>query len=267
MPAHLSRLIRLSLIFLPVLLWGVSYDFAETDPLNRLYLVSGEEGILVRLSPEGSLKRGDGSALMVQFQEPVGIQIQFPSSVWVMDRRNRTILEFDVSLNYRGFVSLPDHIEDPVAFLILENGRWLIADALNQKIWQFTPGFLSPAPWGLGRELSVIPPDITMTGWGNHVYCVSMSKSRAWIVDSQGRLLRNIFLPDSLQVEHNAGGWQEILFVSGPKGTWMLAPGNPPEKMFSIPYLRIWENTGVLRDGTLIQKGFRSFLPKGKKIP
>ncbi|RKY47689.1 MAG: hypothetical protein DRP86_07380, partial [Candidatus Neomarinimicrobiota bacterium] len=184
-----SCLFAFFLFFIPAVLPGISYDYAEIDPMNRLYMLSVREGITIRHAPEGTLKRGDGPALMSRLQEPAGLQLQFPSSVWVLDRSGKSFLEFDAALNYLGSLSLPSRIEDPMAFLILSDGRWLLADALNQKIWQFSPGFTTPVPWGTGQDFAVIPPDLSLMGDGNRVYCLSPAESLAWITDTQGRLL------------------------------------------------------------------------------
>jgi len=262
-----SCLFAFFLFFIPAVLPGISYDYAEIDPMNRLYMLSVREGVIIRHAPEGTLKRGDGPAFMSRLQEPAGLQLQFPSSVWVLDRSGKSFLEFDAALNYLGSLSLPSRIEDPMAFLILSDGRWLLADALNQKIWQFSPGFTTPVPWGTGQDFAVIPPDLSLMGDGNRVYCLSPAESLAWITDTQGRLLHKIHIPDSLDIRHLAGGWKDFLFISGPGGTWMLIPGNPPEKIDDKPCLRIWKDRRVRPDGTPIPGGFYPHLPKGATTP
>ncbi|MDD5583182.1 MAG: hypothetical protein PHS99_08250 [Candidatus Marinimicrobia bacterium] len=262
-----NRLIWYFFLFIPLSLEGLTYDYAEIDPLNNLYLVSKKEGIIVRISSEGSVKKAEGSTFLAELQEPVGLQLQFPTSLWVMDRLNRTMVEFDMSLHYLRRFVLPDILEDPIAFLITPDGRWLISDAMNQKIWQLSPGLSSPTPWGIGQEFLTIPPDMSLTGGGNRVYCFSPSESVVWIADSQGRLLFTYAIPDSIHATHIAGGWEEHIFISGSKGTWMVSPKNPPQKIDPIPCLKIWENIRIYKDGTFTKKGFAPFVPKGTLNP
>lgn len=267
MTTYLSRFFALFLLCIPILLPGMSFDYAESDPMGRLYLLSARNGVIVRLSPEETMKRGDGPALMSRLQEPAGLQLQFPSSVWVLDRIGKTILEFDTDLNYLGSLTLPSQIEDPIAFLILSDGSWLLADALNQKIWQFNPGFSTPVPWGAGRFFAVIPPDLSLIDDGNSVYCFSPAESVVWIADTQGRLLQSFQIPDSLGIQYLAGGWKECVFLSGPEGTWMFSRGISPEKIDDKSCLRIWKNSRIHPDGTLIPGGFDLYLPKGISTP
>lgn len=267
MTTYLSRFFALFLLCIPILLPGMSFDYAESDPMGRLYLLSARNGVIVRLSPEETMKRGDGPALMSRLQEPAGLQLQFPSSVWVLDRIGKTILEFDTDLNYLGSLTLPSQIEDPIAFLILSDGSWLLADALNQKIWQFNPGFSTPVPWGAGRFFAVIPPDLSLIDDGNSVYCFSPAESVVWIADTQGRLLQSFQIPDSLGIQYLAGGWKECVFLSGPEGTWMFSRGISPEKIDDKSCLRIWKNSRIHPDGTLIPGGFDLYLPKGIPTP
>ncbi|HAE87162.1 TPA: hypothetical protein DCG86_03970 [Candidatus Marinimicrobia bacterium] len=267
MTTHLSRLFALCFVFIPVLLSGMTFEYAETDPIGRFYLLSARNGIIVRLSSEETLKRGDGPALMSRLQEPAGLQLQFPSSVWVLDRTGKTILEFDTDLNYLGSLALSSQIEDPIAFLILSDGSWLLADALNQKIWQFNPGFSTPVPWGTGRVFAVIPPDLSLMSDGNKVYCFSPAESIVWIADTQGRLRQSFQIPDSLGIQHLAGGWKDFVFLSGPKGTWMLSPGISPKKIDDKSCLRIWKNRRIRPDGSSIPGGFDLYLPKGTSTP
>ncbi len=244
-----------------------SYDYAEKDPLNSYYVVSGRRGEIARITQDKRITRMTGGGLFFHFQEPVGIQLQFPSSVWVMDRLSRSVFEFDMELNYLTTVTLPDQIGDPGAFLILEDDSWLIADRQSEKIWQLRSGFVSLTSWGMGADLTYIPPDLRMIRYGNRVCLFSAENRSAWITDSQGRVLRRIHIPDSLKARYPAGGYDRILFLSGPSGTWMLAPGAKPEKIDPDACLRIWENTLIRVDGTPEGKGYRPFLPQRVRKP
>jgi hypothetical protein len=268
MLARFVLIICLFPFFLPSFVMGEIYNYAEKDPLNHYYMVSEAHSRIVRLTTrEGSIVRGDGSAMLSQLQAPAGLQIQFPSSVWVLDRLNRTILEFDMKLNFLTVVTLPEKIEEPGAFLILEDGSWLIADWQNEKIWQLRPGFSLPIPWGMGSDLTYIPSGLRMIRNEKRIYLFSAEASIAWIADTQGRVLRRIDLPDSLKSRYPAGGREDVFFVSGPAGTWMLAPGRDPEKIDAEPCLRIWEDSLIRNDGTPEKKGFKPFLPERLRKP
>lgn len=262
MTIRVSRFFAWFFFLIPVLAPGMTFEYAETDPIGRLYLISARNGSIIRLSPQDTLKKGNGTALMSHLQEPAGLQLQFPSSVWVLDRTGKTILEFDTDLNYLGSFALPSPIEDPIAFLILSDGSWLLADALTQKIWQFNPGFSAPVPWGTGPYFAIIPPDLSLISDGNKIYCFSPAESIAWIADTQGQLLQLFQIPDSLGTQFLAGGRGNFIFLSGPKGTWMVSPGISPEKIDHTPTLRIWNNRRIRPNGTSIPGGFDLYLPK-----
>jgi len=265
-------MISLFWVFLPLYLQAQfvstpSFFYAERDPLNRYYALSGREAAVFIITQEGIFKSGEGSSLLPVLRSPVGLQIQYPSSVWVIDRLSRSVIEFDMKLNMLGQVPVPSAIEEPGAFLILNDGRWIITDHFNEKIWQLIPGVQSPASWGSGPDLKIIPHDLQMIRLEGQsrrqVLLMSISQSAVWITDSRGLVIEKLVIPDSIKAENPAGGDNLSCFISGKSGTWRISSGYSPKKIFDFPVLRLWHDRAILKNGTLIPVEIKNSKPEG----
>ena len=267
-----KSLICLLLAFFPLCLYAdlpdnLSLSHAERDPLNRYYTLSQKDAAVYILGSEGVLKSGQGLSLLPLLRSPAGLQIQYPSSVWVLDRLGRTVIEFDMKLNMLGRIPIPSVIEEPGAFLLLDDGRWIIADHFNEKIWQLIPGVQSPASWGSGTDLKIIPHDLQMIRLDSRsrrqVMLMSVSRSALWITDSRGLILEKYLIPDSIKVENLAGGDDLSIFVSGLSGTWCFSSSDSPCKIFDYPVLRLWHDQAILKSGKIIPVEFIKSKPEG----
>lgn len=264
--------ICLFLVFFPLCLYAdlpgnLSLSYAERDPLNRYYVLSQKDALIYILGSEGILKSGQGLSILPLLRSPAGLQIQYPSSVWVLDRPGRTVIEFDMKLNMLGQFPIPSVIEEPGAFLILDDGRWIIADFLNEKIWQMIPGVQSPASWGIGSDLKIIPSDLQMIRLegksSRQVMLMSVSRSAVWITDSRGLVFEELAIPDSINVENPAGGDDKSCFLSGKSGTWRFSSTHTPQKILDFPVLRLWHDRAILKSGKIVPVEMNMRKPEG----
>jgi hypothetical protein len=259
-------------VFLPFYLYAdlpanITLSHAEKDPLNRYFVLSQKDAVVYVLGKGGIIKSGEGSSLLPFLRAPSGLQIQYPTSVWVLDRLDRTVIEFDMKLNVLGRFSIPSVIEEPVDFLILDDGRWIIADSFNEKIWQLIPGVQAPTSWGIGADLKIIPQDLRMIRLEGQsrrqVMLMSVVLSAVWIADSRGLILEKYVIPDSIKVDHPAGGDDVSCFVSGKSGTWRLSSTSPPRKIFDAPILRLWNDRAILKNGKIVAVDVKQSKPEG----